>query len=76
MCFVFLFRLVENTINIAVKELLFGPGMVTSSCESDRPDDLVNISVYMHVSYSKSPIFYVKTVFLICYQTLVPAPCF
>jgi len=32
-------QLVENTINIAVKELLFGPGMVSSSCESDRPDD-------------------------------------
>jgi len=31
--------LVENTINIAVKELLFGPGMVSSSCESDRHDD-------------------------------------
>lgn len=36
------FRLVENTINIAVKEILFGPGMVTSSCESDRHDDSVS----------------------------------
>ena len=37
---IFLNRLVDTTINSAVKEYLFGPGVTVSSTDSDLQEDL------------------------------------